>query len=283
MRLALFAILIALASLAHSADDTAAAKAERLLDAMKVGELVTQTMEAGFQAGVKPYIDQAPAEQRVAIQRGVDAAAAFLRKNMTWDVLKGDYVQLYAASFTAPELDELLAFYRSPIGQRLVAQTPDLTGKGMALGAERMQKLMPDLQRIVAETMAETQASDQAEAFAKVGLVVGKPFPDLVLTTTDGGTIATRQLVGKVVLIDYWATWCSPCVRELPNVQKTYQRFHDQGFEVVGISLDEDTAKLAAFVAAKQVPWKQVCDGKGWQSDAAQRFGIDSILSLIHI
>jgi len=251
MRLALFAILIALASLAHSADDTAAAKAERLLDAMKVGELVTQTMEAGFQAGVKPYIDQAPAEQRVAIQRGVDAAAAFLRKNMTWDVLKGDYVQLYAASFTAPELDELLAFYRSPIGQRLVAQTPDLTGKGMALGAERMQKLMPDLQRIVAETMAETQASDQAEAFAKVGLVVGKPFPDLVLTTTDGGTIATRQLVGKVVLIDYWATWCSPCVRELPNVQKTYQRFHDQGFEVVGISLDEDTAKLAAFVAAK--------------------------------
>lgn len=272
------ALLLSLAAALSAADDSAAtATAAKLLEAMKAGELATQTMEAGFQQGVKPFIDQAPAEQRPAIEKGMQAASEFLRSKVTWDVLKDDYVALYAASFTAQELEQLLAFYQSPLGRRLVEQTPGLTTKSMELSGARMQKLMPDLQRIVVETITKAQSETKATSYAELGLVMGKPFPELVLKTTDGGTLNTRDLKGKVVLVDYWATWCGPCVREIPTMLATYERFHAQGFEVVGISLDEDTAACAAFVAEKKLPWKQSCDGKGWQGDAAQRFAVDSI------
>lgn len=277
MRIAISAILIGLAAAGHAADADAKSKAADLLAAMKTGELVTQTMEVGFVQGVKPFMDQAPPEQRAGLQQGVDAAAAYLREQASWESMRSDYVDLYASAFTPAELDQLLAFYQSPIGQRLVERTPKLTEAGMELGAQRMRQLMPEVQRIMMDAIAKAQNAESEAKFAQAGLVIGKPFPEMTLTTTDGGTISTRELVGKVVLIDYWATWCAPCVRELPNVLETYQRFHPQGFEVVGISLDEDVARLQQFVAERQVPWKQVCDGRGWQSAYAQRFGIDSI------
>ena len=85
------------------------------------------------------------------------------------------------------------------------------------------------------------------------------------------------KLKGKVVLIDFWATWCGPCVAELPNIKKTYAKFHEKGFEIVGISLDQSRDKLAKFVEKEKIDWPQHFDGQGWKNEFAVKYGIQGI------
>lgn len=74
-----------------------------------------------------------------------------------------------------------------------------------------------------------------------------------------------------------WATWCGPCIAELPNVKATYEKFHDSGFEIIGISLDQDRDALTGFVKQQGLAWPQYFDGKGWSNKLAARNGIQSI------
>jgi thiol-disulfide isomerase/thioredoxin len=103
-----------------------------------------------------------------------------------------------------------------------------------------------------------------------------KPL-EMKFTAVDGREVDLAKLQGKVVLIDFWATWCGPCVAELPNVIKAYKELHPKGFEIVGISLDSDKAELEAFVKDKGMEWPQYFDGKGWQNEISTKYGINSI------
>lgn len=103
-----------------------------------------------------------------------------------------------------------------------------------------------------------------------------KPL-DLKFTAVDGREVDVSKLQGKVVLVDFWATWCGPCVAELPNVLKAYKELHPKGFEIVGISLDSDKAELEAFVKERGMEWPQYFDGKGWQNEISSKYGIQSI------
>lgn len=101
----------------------------------------------------------------------------------------------------------------------------------------------------------------------------------IALNATDlqGAPISFDQYKGKVVLVDFWATWCPPCRAEMPNVIATYNKYHDKGFDIVGISLDQDKAALDKYIAENKMPWRQVFDGKGWDSEVGKNFGVRAI------
>ncbi len=100
---------------------------------------------------------------------------------------------------------------------------------------------------------------------------------DLKFTAFDGREVDLAKLRGKVVLIDFWATWCGPCMAELPHVLETYRKYHDKGFEIIGISFDQDRAALERITKAKEMTWPQYFDGQGWKNLFGVRFGIHGI------
>jgi len=100
---------------------------------------------------------------------------------------------------------------------------------------------------------------------------------DLKYTAVDGSVVDLSKMRGKVVLVDFWATWCPPCRGEVPDVVAAYNKYHDRGFEIVGVSLDQDKDALLAFTQENGMVWPQYFDGKGWSNDVSSSFGINSI------
>lgn len=108
-------------------------------------------------------------------------------------------------------------------------------------------------------------------------LMIGLPAPDFTLDSPDGKKISLKDFKGKVVLIDFWASWCGPCRRENPNVVAMYNRYKDKGFEILGVSLDRSKDPWVKAIADDKLTWPHVSDLKGWSSSAAALYGITSI------
>lgn len=108
-------------------------------------------------------------------------------------------------------------------------------------------------------------------------LPAGGTAPEIKQATPDGGTFALSQLRGKVVLIDFWASWCRPCRIENPNVKKIYAKYASKGFEILGVSLDRDHAAWVKAIKDDGLPWKHVSDLGFWNNAAAQEYGVQSI------
>lgn len=106
---------------------------------------------------------------------------------------------------------------------------------------------------------------------------IGALAPDFSLPTPDGGSIALSSLRGKYVLIDFWASWCGPCRQENPKVVRMYNEYKDKGFEIFGVSLDQSKDKWLKAIADDKLTWPHVSDLKGWQSAAAELYGVNSI------
>lgn len=108
-------------------------------------------------------------------------------------------------------------------------------------------------------------------------LPLGSAAPEIRQATPTGGSFALSQLRGKVVLIDFWASWCRPCRIENPNVKRVYERFKGKGFEILGVSLDRDQTAWTEAIKADGLPWKHVSDLQFWNNAAAQEYGVSSI------
>lgn len=145
---------------------------------------------------------------------------------------------------------------------------------------ELFQKLQAEFpETSVGKTMQATLDAIKANEKVKEmqrKLMVGSKFPDFEEKDTNGKSISVASYKGKVVLIDFWATWCPGCLAELPNVLKVYEKYNSKGFEVIGVSLDKDLKKLTDFVKARNVPWRQYFDEPSTQK-LAQRYIISTI------
>lgn len=159
----------------------------------------------------------------------------------------------------------------------LYLQVLDDEAKGLPL-LTQLKKDFPDTKpAAVVDRIMEGMEKQKASKEVQRKLAVGSKFPDFDEKDLAGKPLSIARFKGKVVLVDFWATWCGPCIGELPNVLKTYETYHGKGFEIVGISLDSDRAKLDSFIADRKMTWPQYYDGKGWQNKLAGVYGVNSI------
>ncbi len=159
----------------------------------------------------------------------------------------------------------------------LYIQVLDQPEKGIAC-VQRIKTEFPETKQGKNADQILENIKQQAEAKKiRSSLVERASFPDFHVKDLEGNDLSVAKYRGKVLLIDFWATWCGPCVREFPNVLKAYAARHQDGFEIIGISLDEDRQKLLTFLKDKHIPWPQYFDGKGWANQLAVRFGVNSI------
>ena len=146
---------------------------------------------------------------------------------------------------------------------------------GRELSAEEKQSIA---QRVFDHPGASASIKSMAKDIlgGEKSYAVGKPL-ELSFVALDGKKINLADMKGKVVLIDFWATWCGPCVFEMPKVKQVYDKYHADGFEILGISLDESKEALTQFLKKNEIAWPQYFDGKHWNNDISFRFGINSV------
>jgi peroxiredoxin len=100
----------------------------------------------------------------------------------------------------------------------------------------------------------------------------GDPIPFEAESFQTGERISLEEYRGKLVLLDFWSTWCAPCVFALPEMKRAYSAFHDRGFEIIGISLDQDLDRLRKYIKDEKLTWPQIADGNGWDARLAKLY-----------
>ncbi len=231
------------------------------------------------------------------------------------DLLEKRWLSMFNASGSAKEiLDDIATHSNGDIGEEMSAAIDYCKIYVRLLGEERGFKVVPAVldfkkkhakgprfERLLQTTVYQVKDRDKkaiVEMFLKdfpdhrsAGMykgilhqldAVGKPFDLKFKDAVTGQDMSVAGLKGKVVMIDWWATWCGPCVEEMPHVKEIYAKYKDKGFEIVGVSLDnpEDKGGLTAlkeFVAKNEVAWPQYYQGKGWDSEFSLSWGINSI------
>ncbi len=137
----------------------------------------------------------------------------------------------------------------------------------------------------VYETLGETELAQKypwephPEFRWKQDAWVGKQLPDFSAVAIDGTPVSVSDYHGKMLVLNFCAKWCGFCAPEIPYLKKVYENHHKDGFDVIGVSLDENETELREYIEEHEIPWPQIYDGKGWKSELAQFFGINSVPS----
>ena len=156
------------------------------------------------------------------------------------------------------------------------------------LSADRVlaKQVLDSTSTLMGHTMAHRNLSNRISKLSKPRtqrrrndlIQTGMVMPNITLSDPDGRERSLSNLRGKVVLVDFWASWCGPCRRENPNVVRAWNEYHDRGFEVFSVSLDRDVAKWKRAIEQDGLVWDDhISDLKGWGSVVTELYGISSI------
>jgi peroxiredoxin len=129
------------------------------------------------------------------------------------------------------------------------------------------------------DKIKQTRAGKSIEKIVKAAteVVIGKPAPDFSAPSPEGKTISLKESLGKVTIIDFWASWCAPCRQENPNVVALYNELHEKGLNIIGVSLDKDGDKWKEAIAKDGLTWAQISNLKFWQEPIAEQYNVKSI------
>lgn len=175
--------------------------------------------------------------------------------------------------------DQFLVVIKETIG----ANTDNLYGQ--TLFQQMYYNLKPqEILDIVAMFPAESQealASIKAEAENALKTQPGQPYIDIAQKNADGKEVTLKSVVetkgNKYVLIDFWASWCGPCMGEVPFLVDTYAKYHDKGFEIYGVSFDSDRDAWLNAIESKKMTWVHVSDVNGWDNQARNDYAVNGI------
>lgn len=149
---------------------------------------------------------------------------------------------------------------------------------------EKMDKSYTDVEKLYNLFDDKVKASYYGKKLAEManqmkGTSTGQPAPDFTLNDPNGKPISLSSFKGKILLLDFWASWCGPCRGENPNVVAAYKKYSGKGFDILGVSLDEEKEAWLKAIEKDGLTWTHVSDLKGWGSSAAALYGVQSIPS----
>lgn len=211
---------------------------------------------------------------------------------MPWDIDKISNAELAAA----PELNSDTAFTNTVARHhwKMVAgfQTknfqfakdhPNSYFAPVALfGAAANEKTVVEAEKVFKTMSPEVQGTESGQAIqafisAHYRINVGGPAPDFTQADVSGKPVALSSFKGKIVLIDFWASWCSPCRQEIPNIVTQYKTYKDKGFEIISVSLDNSRSKWTTAIQQEGMTWPQLSDLRGGNNEAAKLYGVSGI------